>query len=162
MNDLSGLRICMCTARLIELEIPPVVSFFAANTPWLYRRRMKKLAGIVGGVETLSLFICAIFLSFAHTSGAQNASPSSSKALAITCLLFCLFALWCTWGLTRPGNWAHTPYLLVQVFVLIAGMTLAQATAVQIKLLSVCVLVVGFLGLVGWFGLIRKPRLSKD
>jgi len=119
---------------------------------------MKKLAGIVGGVETVSLFICAIFLSFAHTSGAQNASPSSSKALAITCLLFCLFALWCTWGLTRPGNWAHTPYLLVQVFVLITGVTLLQATAIEIKLLGIGVLAIGILGLVGWFALTRKPH----
>lgn len=128
----------------------------------MYRWGMKKLAVIVGWVETISLLICAIFLSFAHTSGTQNASPSSSKALAVTCLLFCFFALGCTWGLTRSGNWAHTPYLLVQVFVLIAGMTIAQATAFEIKALSICVLVIGFMGLVGWFGLIRKSRVNQN
>ena len=122
---------------------------------------MKKLTVIVGGVEIISLSICAIVLPFAVTSGTHNTSSSSSKALAVTCLLFGLFTLWCTWGLTRSGNWAHTPFFLVQIFILIAGVTLFQGSSVQVKLLSIVVFAVAILGLVGWFDLVRKPKSSE-
>ena len=123
---------------------------------------MRKLATFIGLLETIALLVCAIALPFAHTSGTQNASASSSKALAVTCLLFGLFAIGCTWGLSREGNWANTPYFLVQVFVLIAGTTLFQASATIVRVLSVAVLLTGIAGLVGWFSHIRQPLAPEN
>jgi hypothetical protein len=61
----------------------------------------------------------------------------------------------CTRGISKRQNWARTPYLLLQLFIGIAGYTLFSGTLMVYKVVGIVVM--GF-GIVGFVALVRTPQ----
>jgi hypothetical protein len=61
----------------------------------------------------------------------------------------------CTRGISKQQNWARTPYLLLQLFIGIAGYTLFSGTLLVYKIVGV---VVAAVSVVGFAALVRTPQ----
>lgn len=104
-----------------------------------------RLAALVGLVESVGLLIYSAALGIAslNSSGATESAPI---VLIITFLVFFVCVALVTRGLCKGSQGATTPFLVIQIFVVIVGYTVFVGDGTVVKAMGGSI---GLLGLVG-------------
>lgn len=114
---------------------------------------MKKLAIVIGVSESVVIFLYGLSIVIRGTVDHSSVGSPLVQFIIYSILAASLAA--CTRGITKQQNWARTPYLLLQIFIGIAGYTLFSGTLLIYKAIGVIVLATG---VVGFVALIRTPQ----
>ena len=114
---------------------------------------MKKFVLALGYIESLVVF--GYGLSIVVRGTIDQSTDGSPLAQFVIYSIFAAALLGCTWGISKNQNWARTPFLLLQIFFVIAGYTLIIGTFMIYKVVGV---VVAAMGVVGFFALVRTPQ----
>lgn len=114
---------------------------------------MKKLALAIGAVESLAIFLYGLTIVIRGTVEHSSVGSPLVQFIIYSILAGSLAA--CTRGISKNQNWARTPYLLLQLFIGIAGYTLFSGTIMIYKVAGV---VVAGVGMVGFAALVRTPQ----
>jgi len=118
-----------------------------------------RTAGLIAGAEALLLFVNGVVvgISALHSQGSIGSTPTVAP-LALTSI-FIVFAVAvgavCR-GLLKGSRGARTPFMLIQVFVLISAYTLMTGQAGLYQAIGLLVAVLGIAGLaMGVISIIR-------
>ena len=114
---------------------------------------MKKLTIAIGTVESAAIFLYGLAIVIKGTL--DKSTAGSPLAQFVIYSIFAASLAACTRGISKQQNWARTPYLLLQMFVVVAGYTLFSGTAMVYKVIGVVVTAVGVAGFVA---LLRTPQ----
>lgn len=113
---------------------------------------MRKVSYVVGLIESIGLAIYAltIFIS-SQTVQSKVGSPVIETAIYF---IFGLLIFFTSRGFKNAKTWARTPYLVTQLFMFVTAYTLIAGTTSAYKISGV---IVGLLGAVGLYGLVKSP-----
>lgn len=114
---------------------------------------MKKLTIAIGTVESAAIFLYGLVIVIKGTL--DKSTAGSPLAQFVIYSIFAASLAACTRGISKQQNWARTPYFLLQMFVVVAGYTLFNGTAMVYKVIGVVVTAVGVAGFVA---LLRTPQ----
>lgn len=114
---------------------------------------MKKLALIIGTVESSAIFLYGLSIVIRGTVEQSSVGSPLVQFIIYSILAGSLAA--CTRGIYKQQNWARTPYLLLQLFIGIAGYTLFSGTILIYKIAGI---VVATVGMAGFAALVRTPQ----
>lgn len=114
---------------------------------------MKKLVLAIGAVESLAIFIYGLSIVIRGTVEHSSVGSPLVQFIIYSILAGSLAA--CTRGISKNQNWARTPFLLLQLFIGIAGYTLFSGTILIYKIAGIVVAVVG---MAGFAALVRTPQ----
>lgn len=113
---------------------------------------MKKLALVIGAIESITIFLYGLSIVIRGT--VENSTVGSPLVQFIIYSMLAGSLAACTRGISKQQNWARTPYLLLQLFIGIAGYTLLSGTLLVYKIIGTVVLIVS---VVGFIALVRTP-----
>lgn len=116
---------------------------------------MKKLALVIGAVESTAIFLYGLSIVISGT--VEHSSVGSPLVQFIIYSMLALSLAACTRGISKQQNWARTPFFLLQLFIGIAGYTLFSGTLVIYKVIGVVVTIVS---VVGFVALLKTPQAS--
>lgn len=114
---------------------------------------MKKLVLAIGAVESAAIFIYGLSIVIRGTVEHSSVGSPLVQFIIYSILAGSLAA--CTRGISKNQNWARTPFLLLQLFIGIAGYTLFSGTILIYKIAGIVVAVVG---MAGFAALVRTPQ----
>jgi hypothetical protein len=114
---------------------------------------VKKLVLAIGAVESLAIFIYGLSIVIRGTVEHSSVGSPLVQFIIYSILAGSLAA--CTRGISKNQNWARTPFLLLQLFIGIAGYTLFSGTILIYKIAGIVVAVVG---MAGFAALVRTPQ----
>jgi hypothetical protein len=114
---------------------------------------VKKLTLVIGTVESLAIFLYGLSIVIRGTVEHSSVGSPLVQFIIYSILAGSLAA--CTRGISKNQNWARTPYLLLQLFIGIAGYTLVSGTIMIYKVAGV---VVAIFGIAGFVALVRTPQ----
>jgi len=114
---------------------------------------VKKLALVIGAIESAAIFLYGLSIVIRGTVEHSSVGSPLVQFIIYSMLAGSLVA--CTRGILKQQNWARTPYLLLQLFIGIAGYTLFSGTLMVYKVVGI--VVTGF-GIFGFVALVRTPQ----
>lgn len=114
---------------------------------------MKKLTIAIGAIESAVIFLYGLSIVIRGTVDHSSVGSPLVQFIIYSTLAASLAA--CTRGISKNQNWARTPYLLLQLFIGIAGYTLFSGTILVYKITGV---IVTAFGVAGFISLIRTPQ----
>lgn len=114
---------------------------------------MKKLVVVIGAIESLAIFVYGLSIVIRGTVEHSSVGSPLVQFIIYSILAGSLAA--CTRGISKNQNWARTPFLLLQLFIGIAGYTLFSGTILIYKIAGIVVAVVG---MTGFAALVRTPQ----
>lgn len=114
---------------------------------------MKKLVVVIGAIESLAIFVYGLSIVIRGTVEHSSVGSPLVQFIIYSILAGSLAA--CTRGISKNQNWARTPFLLLQLFIGIAGYTLFSGTILIYKIAGI---VVAAVGMAGFAALVRTPQ----
>lgn len=115
-----------------------------------------RLAGLVGGIEALSLFAYSVGLGVASF----NSSGATSSAPFIEVMIYLVFAVGiglAARGMLIGSSVARPPFFLTQIFVLVVAYTVFVGDGPTVKAVGAAVAALGLAGLAaGIAGIVRE------
>lgn len=113
---------------------------------------MRKVSYLIGFAESIALAgYAASLLIAAKLANSTVGAPAIETAIY---LIFATLIFLTTNGVRNIRSWARTPYLLIQIFMVIAAYTLLSGTELSYKISGA---VIGLVAITGLVALLKSP-----
>ena len=112
---------------------------------------MRKLAVLLGCVESLGLLMYSLAVGMSQTHGATHVGQNVHLIQAVIYLIFASIIGFVSWGIHQGKSLARTPYYLFQIFTLIASRLLTASTNERISALGIVIVVIAIVGMVALY-----------